>query len=280
MIAVVLISTLLLALGVVLAVVWDRLELREPEPRPPATTRSQALRDALRRYVWWANVATIAAVVSGALAGAAGGRLVMRIIALAAPPSAQGRLTEAGEVVGRATITAFVPLFLFTGLVAGFLGAFVYVLARRWLPSGWWTGPALGLLLLVVFGPLIDPLRSDNRDFAILGPNWLAVLLFTVLAVVGGSLVVAVARWASHRIPALSGRTFPAYLPLLVPIVFFPAGALLILGAIVLAAATVAMPPGRPIRVPQWAGRAVLVVAALLALPVFIGSLTKILAMG
>jgi hypothetical protein len=108
MIAVVLISTALLILGVVLAVVWGRLDLREPEPRPPATTSGQALRDALRRYAWWANVAAIAAVISGALAATAGGLLVMRIIAMAAPPSAQG---------------------LVAGLVAGFLGTFAYTLA-------------------------------------------------------------------------------------------------------------------------------------------------------
>lgn len=258
MIAVVLISTALLALGVVLAVVWGRLDLREPEPLP-VTTRGQALRDALRRYVWWANVAAIVAVVSGGLAAAAGGWLVMRILAMAAPPSAQG---------------------LVAGLVAGFLGAFAYTLARRWLPSGWWTGPVFGLFLLVVFGPVMAPLHSNNPDFAILGPNWLAVLLFTVLAIIHGSLVVAVARWASHQVPALSARTLPAYLPLLVAIVFYPAGVLLVPGAIVAAVAALALPPGRRITVSPWAGRAVLVVVAMLALPAFILSVTEIFDLG
>lgn len=253
MIAVVLICTALLILGVVLAVVWGRLDLCEPEPRPPATTRSQALRDALRRYAWWANVAAIAAVISGALAATAGGLLVMRIIGMAAPPSAQG---------------------LVAGLVAGFLGTFAYTLARRWLPSGWFTGPVLGLFLLVVFGPVWAPLHSNNPDFAILGPNWLAVMLFAGLAVVHGCLIVAVARWGSHRVPDLSARTLPAYLPLLLAIVFYPAGVLLVLGALVAAVAALAMPPRRRITVTQWAGRAVLIVVALLALPTFILSVT------
>lgn len=69
-------------------------------------------------------------------------------------------------------------------------------------------------------------------------------------------------------------------MPLLVPIVFYPAGVLLILGALVVAAATLAMPPGRTLRVPLWAGRGVLVVVALLALPTFIGSVTTILTIG
>ncbi|WP_139346748.1 hypothetical protein [Sinomonas mesophila] len=147
--------------------------------------------------------------------------------------------------------------------------------ARHWLPSGWWTGPVLGLFLLVISGTL----DSSNIDFAILGPNWLAVLLFTVLALVGGSLVVAAARWASHRVPALSSRTLPAYLPLLAAIVYFPAGVLLILGALVQVVAALATPPGRRTSVPRWAGRAVLGVIALLALPAFLGSLITILAM-
>jgi hypothetical protein len=118
------------------------------------------------------------------------------------------------------------------------------------------------------------PLHSNNPDFAIVGPNWLAVLLFAGLAIVHGCLIVAVARWASHRVPALSARTLPAYLPLLLAIVFYPAGVLLVLGALVAAVAAVAMPPRRRITVTQWAGRAVLVVVALLALPAFILSVT------
>lgn len=204
MIAVVLISTSLFALGIVLAVIWGRLDLREPEPRPAAATRGQALRYALHRYMWWANVATISAVISGALAGAAGGKLAMRIIAMVAPPSAQGVITEASEVVGRATFNGFLGLFLFVGFPEGLLGVFVYALAHRWLPSGWWTGPVLGLLLLVVLGPLMGPLRSNNIDFTILGPNWLVVLLFTVLAVVGGSL-----SWPRHGGPATGSPTSP-----------------------------------------------------------------------
>lgn len=280
MIAVVLISTALLALGMVLAVVWGRLDLREPDPRPPATTRGQAVRDALRRYLWWVNVTTIAAVISGALVGTGGGRLIMRILALAAPASAQGQMTDAQEIVGRATLTGFLPLFVFGGLAAGFLGAWVYGLARRWFPSGWWAGPVLGLFLLVVFSAVMDPLRPDNSDFRILGPNWLAVVLYSALAIVHGSLVVAVTRWATHRVPELSARSLPAYLPLLVVVVIYPLGVVLALVALIVAVATLAMPRGKQLAVPRWAGRGALVLVTVLSLPFFIGSMATILAMG
>lgn len=279
MIAVVLISTALLALGVILAVLWGRLDLREPASRPPATTRGQALRDALRRYVWWANVTTIAAVISGVLVATGGGRLVMRIIALAAPASAQGLLTDAQAVVGRATLPGLLGLLLFGGLAAGFLGAWVYALTRRWLPTGWWTGPLLGLLLLVVFAP-VDVLSSENIDFRILGPNWLAVVLYTVLAIVHGSLVVAATRWASRWVPEFSARRLAAYLPLLAAVIYYPIGGVLVIFALIVGATALAMPPGWRISVPRWAGRAVVAVVALLALPVFIGTVAKILAIG
>ena len=279
MTVVVIISTVLFALGVILALVWGRLDLREPDPLPPAATRGQAVREALRRYLWWVNVTTIAALLSGALVGTGGGRLVMRIIALAAPASAQGQITEAREVVGRATLTGLLPLFVFGGLAAGFLGAWVYALARRWFPSGWWAGPLLGLFLLVVFGTVLDPLRPGNSDFRILGQNWLAVVLYSALAIVHGLLVVAVTRWASHRVPEVSARSLPAYLPLLVVVVIFPLGAVLAVGAVVVALANVAA-PRQQLRVPRWAGRSALVLIAVLALPVFIGSVATILSIG
>jgi hypothetical protein len=63
----------------------------------------------------------------------------------------------------------------------------------------------LGLLLLLVAGTTIDPLRPDNLDFAILGPDWLAVLAFASLAVFQGLVVTAVGERLDHRVE-LAGR--------------------------------------------------------------------------
>ena len=37
-------------------------------------------------------------------------------------------------------------------------------------------------MLLVLAGSRIEPLRADNFDVNLVGPGWLAVLLFTLVA--------------------------------------------------------------------------------------------------
>lgn len=58
-------------------------------------------------------------------------------------------------------------------------------------------------------GTRIDPLRADNVDFAIVGPSWLAVLAFAVLALFHGPLTVALAERIS-RSPTLPARALAA----------------------------------------------------------------------
>jgi hypothetical protein len=48
--------------------------------------------------------------------------------------------------------------------------------------------------------------RSDNFDFVILGPAWLAVLGFSVLALFHGMLVEALENRMSDGTPALAPR--------------------------------------------------------------------------
>ena len=127
----------------------------------------------------------------------AGGRLVMRLLAITSA-DVEGSLTEAGETVGEITIGGTLAFIIFTGLAAGLLSAVLYALVRPLLPPGRVSGPILGALLLVLVGSRVDPLRSDNFDFALVGPDWLAVLSFSVLAIFHGTLVVALAsRWGS-----------------------------------------------------------------------------------
>ena len=188
---------------------------------------------ALRSYLWWANVATVAALASGILVAWAGGRLVMRILAATSPASAQGRLTEAQANVGFPTIEGSIALLFFGGLPAGFAAAFIYVLLHRWFPAGRWAGPLLGVLLLLVFGASVEPFRADNIDFAIVGPGWLSVVLFSALAVLHGAVVAAVAGAFGGRLPLPSGQNWKFYLPLLAAVLFVPAGVLLGAGALV-----------------------------------------------
>jgi hypothetical protein len=178
----------LVAVGAALVVRWGGLR---SEPRPFAPFR-------------YAGVCLAAGLTAGVLAAGAGGRLVMRLLA-ATSPDAQGSFTDAGEIVGEITAGGTAAFFVFTGLPAGFLSAVLYALVRPVLPQGRPGGVILGLLLLVLAGTTIDPLRPDNLDFAILGPDWLAVLAFASLAVFQGLVVAAVGGRLDRRVE-LTGR--------------------------------------------------------------------------
>jgi hypothetical protein len=126
-----------------------------------------------------------AGAVGGVLATGAGGRLVMALLALSSPGS-HGMLTEAEARIGEVTASGTLGFMVFVGLPAGVLSAALFALASPALPRGRLGGTVLGLVLLVLAGSLIDPLRSDNFDFALVGPDWLSVLAFVALAAFQG----------------------------------------------------------------------------------------------
>jgi hypothetical protein len=134
----------------------------------------------------------IAGPGAGVLAAGAGGRLVMRLLA-ATSPDAHGQLTEAGEEIGEITAGGTAGFFLFVGVPAGALAVLLFVLVGSVLPRGYAGGAMLGLLLLVLAGTQLEPLREDNFDFNLVGPDWLSLLSFTALAVFQGMLTWALA---------------------------------------------------------------------------------------
>jgi hypothetical protein len=165
---------LLVAAGVVLVVRWGGLE---------STGGS-----------WGRHVAASFAggAVAGVLVAGAGGRLVMRLLALTSP-DAEGSLTEAGEFIGDISAGGTVALILFGGIPAGLLSGAIYVVVRPLLPPGRAGGALFGALLLVLAATRIDPLRDENIDFALLGPGWLAVLAYAAVGILHGMVVAAVA---------------------------------------------------------------------------------------
>ncbi len=191
--------TLLLVIGAGLVVTFGNRPARPPAVLDRHATGLQTPTGPFRRYLRWANVATIAAIASAFLVAWPGGRVVMRILALTSPASAQGRVTEAQAIVGIPTVEGTLALLIFAGLPAGFAAAFLYVLIRRWLPAGRWEGPALGGVLLLGFGASVDPLRPENIDFDIVEPRWLTVILCAAIAVFHGVLVVEVAGATEPR---------------------------------------------------------------------------------
>jgi len=236
------------------------------------------------RYVWWVTVAAVGGVGAGVFAGV-GGRLIMRLLA-ATSPGTQGRITEAGQVVGAITVDGTLALFIFGGLPAGVLSVILYLVIRRWLPSGRLGGFCFGLLLLLLASTRLEPLRPGNFDFSVVGPGWLALSTFGLLAVLHGMLIAAIVGRYSQSLPLLAAplrtndrRTIVRYWPLVPLVVLYP---LVILALLVGVAVVLG---SRLVRNTKWwrsrrllvAGRVLLVAAALAGLPSFVSAASTIL---
>lgn len=291
-VAIVIGCTLLLLGGVAVVILWGGRRLQDPVEAPSVedhvenghshTERTEAKRRVFRRYFWWANVLSFAALVAAILAAWPGGRLVMRVLALTSSASAQGQRTEAQFIVGFPTVEGSMALLLFAGFPAGYSAALLYVLFRRWLPRGRSAGPLLGVLLLVWLGALLDPIRAKNIDFDIVGPGWLAIALFSGLALLHGAVVAAATgRW-SDKAPLWRAKSFKYYLPLFLgSLAFPPAGLAIGLGALLLLVWISVIPAPwlhsiRQRHVPVWVGTAAIVLVSLAALPVFIDAVISI----
>ena len=174
---VILVCAALTAVGVVFVIRWGAGPAERGAPLRPA------------RYL---GALLIAGPGAGLVAAGAGGRLIMRLLAVTSP-DAHGQITEAGAEIGEITAGGTAGFVVFTGLPAGALAALLFVLAGSLLPRGRAGGAALGLLLLVLVGTRLEPLRADNFDFNLVGPDWLSLLSFTALALFQGMLTWALA---------------------------------------------------------------------------------------
>jgi hypothetical protein len=234
---------------------------------------------AVRRYLWWADLVIIAGLTAGVLVAGAGGRLVMRLLAVTSP-DARGALTEADETVGRITLGGTIGFVVFGALPLAMVAAIGFAIIFRWLPRGRLTGLLFGLLLLVVGATRLEPLRSNNPDFRLLGPGWLAVAAFGLVVLGDGMLTAAVMGWYSRRLPLPVWRGTARWHYLLLVallLVFFVIGVpvllLTALGAGVVAVAARIAPS-----IANWwtssrttmAGRVLLAGGSLLALPGFV----------
>jgi hypothetical protein len=245
----------------------------DPTDRPPVSL-------VVRRYLWYLMVAVASGVGAGILAAGAGGRLVMRLLAVTAGAGAQGRITEAEQLVGRISVDGTLGFVVFTGLFLGLASGAAYLLLRRWLPAGRAGGLTYGALLLVVAGTRLEPLRPGNPDFDLVGPGWVSVAAFTVLVVFHGVLVVALAGRVSRALPLLSARprAIAAHAPL---VLLLPLGTvalvLAMVGVVVVVASQIpplvaALHARRLVAV----GRVALVVAGLVLLPGFVSAVVDI----
>jgi hypothetical protein len=282
---VIVVCSLLVLAGLVAVVRWGGLAVASPPTPAPAAAgpaEPPPVGLVVRRYLWYVAVATASGAAAGIVAAGAGGRLVMRLLAVTAGAEAQGRITEAEEIVGRITVDGTIGFVVFTGLFLGLPAAAGYLLVRRWLPAGRAAGLAYGALLLVVAGTRLEPLRRGNPDFDLVGPGWVSVVAFSALAVFQGTLVVALAGRLSRAVPlpAAQPRAVAVYAPLLLLALPGPgvAGVLLVVGvAVVLVSRIPAMVAAWHSRSVVTIGRVALAVVALVALPGFASSLVDIL---
>jgi hypothetical protein len=280
----VIVVCLVLVLAGLLAIIrWGGLAV-QPPPTPAEDDTVPAGRPpvglVVRRYLWYLTLAISAGVGAGILAAGAGGRLVMRLLAVTAGPDAQRQITEADQVVGRISLDGTLGFIVFTGLFFGAASGAAYLLVRRWLPAGRTGGVAFGALLLVLAGTRLEPLRPANPDFDLVGPGWVSVAAFSALVLFHGMLIAALAGRLSRAVPLLAptARAIVAHVPLL----------LLALGTVALVAAIVGIVVVLASQVPAvaaaWrdrraviAGRVVLALVALVALPSFASAIVDIL---
>jgi hypothetical protein len=282
--AVIVVCIALVLAGLVVVVRWGSLAV-EPPPVPEPETAGQTKRPpvslVVRRYLWSLTVAVASGVGAGLLAAGAGGRLVMRLLAVTAGADAQGRITEAEQVVGRIRVDGTLGFIIFTGLFFGLASGAAYLVLHRWLPDGWGGGLAYGALLLVVAGTRLEPLRPGNLDFDLVGPGWVSVVAFAALVVFHGVLVAALAGRVSRALPLLDARprAIAAYAPLLLLVPLVP-----VIPLLVLVGLGVVLASRIPTVVAAWhdrrlmvIGRVVLALVALVAVPGFAMAVADIL---
>jgi hypothetical protein len=241
---------MLFAVALVVVARWSAVDLQPPTlARADEDFRGASPRQGstvVTRPMWYGYLVVVAGVIAGVLGAGAGGRLIMRGLALTSPPSADGQITEAQEVVGEISVSGTLALFTFGGAVTGVLAAALYVVLYRWLPSGRARGVAFGALILVAFGWWVEPLRGSNPDFDIVGPGWLTVVAFSALALVEGMLVAAVVGRLSQAF-RMQVKTPPTEA--------WKSPKALVVGRVALAAAALAALPGFVLTVADILGR-------------------------
>lgn len=278
--AVVIVCLPLLLAGVVAVVRWGGVPFR-PARGAGGDAGPPPARLVVRWYVWYLAITVMAGVGAGLSVAGSGGRLVMRLLAATSGETAQGQITEAEEVVGRITVDGTIGFVIFAALFFGLASGALYLLVRHWLPSGRLGGLVYGGLLWVLVATRIEPLRADNPDFDIVGPDSVSLLSFSVLVILHGMLVAALAARLSRSVPLITAdrRTVAWHTPLAV-LIIGPAIVIILaaVGALVVLVARV------PVVVRTWRddrrrtliGRVLLLGMVTVALPGFFSALADI----
>ena len=195
-----------------------------------ATTTIEAPLDlAWRQTVRHAAIVGVAGLIAGVLVGGVGGRIVMRISAIAAPSRVNGILTESGAVIGDITAPGTIAIVIFVGVLGGAFGAIAYVIIDPWIGWARRLKPlAFGLALIAVAGHMV--IVPDNFDFAILRNEPLNVTMFLALFLIFGLTVAGIRHLLDARFPRIEDIEEHDASRYIVPVAL---GALLIPGLVI-----------------------------------------------
>ena len=139
-----------------------------------------------------------AGVLAGLLIGGLGGRLVMRISAVAA--DSDGLITEGGNRVGDITVGGTIALVIFGGGLTGVVGGLLLFTVGSWLPQRLsWRAVSFALLLPAITGATI--VAAENRDFLFLDPPELNIAMFLLLFAAFGAVAVVIDEALDGLIP-------------------------------------------------------------------------------
>lgn len=261
------------------------VRLRDTRRVPSPLTGTEPFGERLAVTVSRASGMLAGAMVAGVLTVGAGGRLLMRVLAATSSQDAQGRLTDAEEIVGEVSVDGSLFLILILGIGLGGVGLAGFLLLRRWLPDrsigAGLIGVAIGAGLLVRPSGLLNP---DNKDFTLLSPVALAVAFcLAILVLFGATFGVLVdhlaPRWPR---PGRSVRGVASVLPLVVLVLsppLFVAALVGVLAGAVAPTRRAPVAPGQPTAhdpADPWPRRARILVTSLGG----VGALSVIVAAG
>ncbi len=177
------------------------IEAPRDTSQPSAATSPWPLGEVLRDI----SRGGIAGLIVGLVVAGLGGRVAMRLAALAVP-SATGSFTENGNRIGDITLGGSLGLIIFVGLLASLFLATIWVTISPWLPGPTIVKGLLAAPIAVAFGSvaLID---SNNPDFVVLRHDPLVVaILLTTVALTGPAMALT-DDWLDRRLPAAGAST-------------------------------------------------------------------------
>ena len=145
----------------------------------------------------------VAGLIAGIVAVGLGGRLAMRLAALAIPGSV-GEFTENGNRIGAITLEGTMAI-VGAGLLVGVGVGFLWVIVRPWIPGGTAVRTLLAMPIAVAVGSR-GIIEGENRDFEVLERAPVVVAILVLLVMLVGLVVALVDAWLDRRLPHATSR--------------------------------------------------------------------------